>query len=160
KIETAVAPAEFGAAGNVQVISKSGTNEFHGGGFWDYNGSRLNARNFFAPAVPFRVYHNFASSLGGPIKKNKLFFFIDYEGSRESAKVTLTETVPLPSWKVGNFSTGVARQLIDPTTGQGFPGNIIPPARISKVSQNIQAYGYPDPNIGAAGALASNWTAN
>src|SRR6185436_17100267 len=53
KIETAVAPAEFGAAGNIQVISKSGTNEFNGGGFWDWNGSRLNARNFFTPTVPF-----------------------------------------------------------------------------------------------------------
>ena len=86
KIETAVAPAEFGAAGNVQVISKSGTNDLHGGGYWDYNGNRLNARNFFARTVPFRVYHNFAASLGGPIKKNKLFFFIDYEGSRERPK--------------------------------------------------------------------------
>ena len=160
KIETAVAPAEFGAAGNVQVISKSGTNDFHGGGFWDWNGSRLNARNFFTPTVPFRVYNNFATSLGGPIKKNKLFFFVDYEGSRESAKVTLTENVPLPAWKAGNFSSGNTRQLTDPTTGQAFPGNIIPTARLSQVSQNIQSYAYPDPNFGAPGAVASNWTGN
>src|SRR5712691_948746 len=72
KVETAVAPAEFATAGNVQVVSKSGTNDFHGGAFWDYNGSRLNARNFFSATVPFRVYHNFAAFAGGPIKKNKI----------------------------------------------------------------------------------------
>src|SRR5581483_4741128 len=65
KMETAVAPAEFSTAGNLQVISKSGTNDFHGGGFWNYNGSSLNARNFFSASVPFRVYHNFAAFAGG-----------------------------------------------------------------------------------------------
>src|SRR5206468_10874463 len=99
-------------------------------------------------------------ALGGPIQKNTLCFVVDNEGSRESAKVTLTESVPLPSWKAGNVSAGVTRQLTDPTTGQVFPGNVIPAARISKVSQNIQSYGYPDPNVGAPGTLASNWTAN
>jgi len=47
KMETAVAPAEFSTAGNIQVVSKSGTNEYHGGAVWDYNGNSLNARNFF-----------------------------------------------------------------------------------------------------------------
>src|SRR5436190_3123315 len=110
KVETAVAPAEFSTAGNIQVISKSGTNEYHGGAFWDYNGSSLNARNFFAATVPFRVYNNFAASFGGPVRKNKLFLFGDYEGSREAATTVLTESVPLASWKTGNFSTGVTRQ--------------------------------------------------
>src|SRR5581483_8758814 len=160
KMETAVAPAEFSTAGNIQVVSKSGTNDYHGGAFWDYNGNRLNARNFFSPTVPFRVYHNFATSFGGPIKKNKLFFFGDYEGAREAATSTLVESVPLPGWRTGNFSTGVTKAVIDPTTGQPFAGNIIPANRISPVSQNIQAYTYPLPNAGAPGALANNWTAN
>jgi len=159
KMETSAAPAEFTTAGNIQVVTKSGTNSFHGGGFWDYNGNSLNARNFFAATRPFRVYNNFAGSLGGPIKRNKLFFFTDYEGSRESVKSTLLQSVPLAPWKTGNFSTGVTRQLTDPATGQPFAGNIIPANRISPVSQAIQSYAFQDPNNGAPGALANNWTA-
>ena len=67
KIETSVAPAEFSTAGNFQVITKSGTNQYHGSAFWDYTGNRLNARSFFASSVPFRVFHNFGGSLGGPV---------------------------------------------------------------------------------------------
>jgi hypothetical protein len=159
KMETAVAPAEFATAGNMQVVSKSGANTFHGGAFWDYNGGSLNARNFFSARAPFRVYNNFAASFGGPIKKNKLFFFADYEGSRESVKTTLVESVPLPAWTAGNFSAGASRMLTDPATGQLFPGNVIPPNKISPVSQAIQRYAYPDPNNGPPGALANNWTA-
>jgi hypothetical protein len=155
KMETAVAPAEFSTAGNIQVVSKSGTNEYHGGAFWDYNGNSLNARNFFAQVVPFRVYNNFASSIGGPIKKNKLFIFGDYEGAREAATNTLVESVPTPAWKAGDFSS-VNKPLIDPTNGQPFTGNIIPAGRISKVSQAIQSYAYPNPNSSGA----NNWTGN
>jgi hypothetical protein len=126
KMETAVAPAEFSTPGNIAVVSKSGTNEYHGGAFWDYNGNRLNARNFFSATVPFRVYHNFGGSFGGPIKKNKLFIYGDYEAAREAATVTIVETVPLPSWRNGDFSTGVTKPIIDPATGQPFAGNMIP----------------------------------
>ncbi len=160
KMETAVAPAEFSTVGNILVASKSGTNQFHGGAFWDYNGNALNARNFFSATVPFRVYNNFGTSIGGPIKKNKLFIFGDYEGSREAATTTLLESVPLPGWRTGDFSTGGVKPLVDPTNGQPFPGNIIPANRISKVSQNIQSYGYPNPNSGSANSVVNNWTAN
>ena len=56
-------PAEFATAGNIRVITKSGTNEYHGGAFWDYNGNALNARGFFSNTVPFRVYHDFAGHI-------------------------------------------------------------------------------------------------
>jgi hypothetical protein len=159
KMETAVAPAEFSTAGNIQVVSKSGTNQIHGGAFWDYNGNALNARNFFAAVVPFRVYNNFAASAGGPVIKNRVFLFGDYEGSREAAKNVLVESVPLAGWKLGNFSSGIKPQLVDPTTGQPFAGNIIPASRISPVAQNIQSYAYPNPTVGG-GVLANNWTLN
>lgn len=159
KIETAVAPAEFPTAGNIQVVTKSGGNQLHGSAFWDYNGNALNARNFFSATVPFRVYNNFGASASGPIVKNKLFYFIDYEASRESATTTLTESVPLPAWRNGDFST-YPKKIIDPTTGEQFGGNIIPANRISPVSQKFQEYGYPLPNHGASGATANNWTAN
>ena len=70
----AVGPAEFSTAADIKVVSKSGTNEFHGGVFWMYNGNDLNARNFFSATVPFRVYNDFGVSAGGPIRKNKIFF--------------------------------------------------------------------------------------
>jgi hypothetical protein len=159
KIETSVAPAEFPTAGNYQVITRSGTNRYHGSAFWDYNGNALNARSFFASAVPWRVYHNFGASAGGPVKKNKIFFFADYEGARESATRTVTESVPLPAWRNGDFSS-LGRTLTDPTTGTPFPGAMIPATRISPVSQKIQAYAYPLPNRGAPGTLASNWSVN
>ena len=78
-------PAEFKSATTVTTVSKSGTNAFHGSLYYDYNGSRLNARNFFAETVPFGVYNDFAGSIGGPIRKNKTFFFADYEGSRNAS---------------------------------------------------------------------------
>ncbi|MGH9325651.1 MAG: carboxypeptidase regulatory-like domain-containing protein [Terriglobia bacterium] len=158
KVETAVAPAEFATAGNIQVITKGGTNQFHGGAFWDYNGNDLNARQFFSSSVPFRVYNDFGASLGGPIKKNKLFFFGDYEGSREAAKGLRQEDVPLPAWRNGDFSSLLpGTPLVNPLTKQPFAGNIIPPSMISKVSQNIQNYIYPLPNTGAPGQTSNNW---
>ena len=123
----AIAPAEFATAANLGVVTKGGTNEFHGGAFWDYNGNRLNARGFFASTVPFRVYHDFGANLTGPVIHNKVFFSVSYEGSRESAKTVLTEDVPLPGFKTGDFSA-LRTTLTNPFTGQPFPGNQIPAA--------------------------------
>jgi hypothetical protein len=160
KMETAVAPAEFSTVGNILVASKSGSNQLHGGAFWDYNGNKLNSRDFFSPTSPFRVYHNFGVSAGGPIRKNKVFIFGDYEGSREAATTLLVESVPLPGWRNGDFSTGGIKQLVDPANREPFVGNIIPASRISKVSQNIQSYAYPLPNGGSPNSVVNNWSAN
>jgi hypothetical protein len=149
-VVTNTAPAEFSTAATFSVVSKSGTNELHGSGFWDYNGNSLNARDFFSPSVPFRVYHNFGGAIGGPIRKNKTFFFGDYDGSREAALRLLLASVPLPAWRNGDFS-GLSTQLIDPTTGAPFPGNMIPQNRLSSVSQKAQNFLYPAPNFGQPG---------
>ena len=101
---TANPAAEFAVAANYTVVTKSGTNELHGSAFYTYNGNSLNARDFFSSAKPFRVYNNFGSSAGGPIKKNKAFFFADYEGSREATRRDLITDVPLAAWRDGNFS--------------------------------------------------------
>ena len=152
----AVGPAEFATAADIKVVSKSGTNEFRGGAFWMYNGNDLNARNFFSAKVPFRVYNDFGASVGGPIRKNKLFFFATYEGSREAATVTNIMDVPLPAWRAGDFS-GLKTAVKNPFTGQPFPNNQIPASLISPVSQAAQSYFYPLPNAGPPGAQASNW---
>ena len=155
----AIAPAEFATAANLGVITRAGTNEFHGRTFWDYNTSSWNSRSFFASSVPFRVYHDFGASAAGPILKNKLFFLTSYEGSRERAKRVLIEDVPLPAWHNGDFSSLLARGAVirNPFTGQPFTNNQIPANLISPVSQKVQDYFYPSPNAGTPGALSSNW---
>ncbi len=141
---------------NFAVVTKSGTNDYHGTAFWDYNSSALNARDFFSPAAPFRVYHNFGTSFGGPIRKDETFFFGDYEGSREAANVLITGNTPLPAWRSGDFS-GLSTNIIDPLTGAQFPGNRIPANRINPVSQKTQDFFYPSPNFGTAGLQVGNW---
>jgi hypothetical protein len=155
-IELAGTQAEFARAANFTVVSKSGTNEFHGGAFYDYNGNALNARNFFSATVPFRVYHNFGASIGGPIRKNKLFFFSDYEGAREAADVVIAGNTPLTPWRSGDFSTGVSAKLIDPLSGLPFPNNQIS-SRINPVSLAIQNYFFPLPNYGSSTLESGNW---
>ena len=155
-VQLANTPAEFATPANFAVVTKSGSNAYHGTGFWDYNSSRLNARDFFSPAAPFRVYHNFGGAFGGPIRKDKTFFFGNYEGSREAAKVVVTGNTPLAPWRTGNFS-GLPTPIIDPRTGAAFPGNVIPPDRINPVSQNVQDFFFPLPNFGAPGLQSNNW---
>ena len=153
-IELAGTQAEFAHPANFTVVTKSGTNTYHGTAFYDYNGNRLNARDFFASSVPFRVYHNLGASIGGPIQKNKTFFFGDYEASREAATIAATGNTPLVPWRSGDFGS---TKVNDPTTGQQFLNNQIPANRISSVSQNIQSFFYPLPNFGAANLQSGNW---
>ncbi len=155
-------PAEFKGATTITTVSKSGTNAFHGSLYYDYNGSALNARDFFAATVPFAIYHDFAGSIGGPIKKNKTFFFADYEGSRFHRSAVITDNTALPAWRTGDFSGLLASGKIikNPFTGQPFPGNMIPANMISPVSQKLQDLFYPLPNCGAPGQLAGNWCGN
>jgi hypothetical protein len=152
----AIAPAEFATAANLGVVTKAGTNEFHGRAFWDYNSHILNSRSVFASSRPFRVYNDFGANAGGPILRNRLFFLASFEGSRERARRVLIEDVPLPAWRTGDFS-GLSTALRDPFTGAPFAGNRIPQHLISPVSQKVQDYFYPLPNSGPPGALSSNW---
>jgi hypothetical protein len=155
-VQLANAPAEFSQPVQMTMVSKSGTNQFHGSIFEDYNGSGLNSRNFFSASVPFRVYNDFGASLGGPIKRDKTFFFADYEGSRESTALIDTLNVPLPAWRTGDFS-GLSKAIVDPFTGQPFPGNVIPSDMISPVSEKIQSLYFLQPNYGPAGLQAGNY---
>jgi hypothetical protein len=152
------ASAEFSQPVQLAMVRKGGTNTFHGGFFYNYNGSRFNAANYFSTSVPFRVYNDFGASLGGPILKNKLLFFGDYEGSRESTAVIDTLNVPLPQWRTGDFSS-LNTPLIDPHTQLPYAGNKIPSNQISSVSQNIQAMYFLAPNYGPPTLQAGNYRA-
>ncbi len=155
-VQLANTPAEFSTPTSITMVTKSGTNGFHGSAYWQYNGDALNTRNYFSSTVPFRVYNDFAGSVGGPIRKDKTFFFGDYEASRESAYGVVTATAPLVPWRTGNFS-GQSKPVVDPSTGKPFPGNMIPSDRISAVSQKLQDYFYPTPNFGSPTLLSGNW---
>ena len=139
--------AEFGRSGGgqVNVVSRGGTNQLHGS-FYEYlRNDAMDARNFFDPAgqpIPKFQRNQFGASIGGPIRTDRVFFFGGYEGTRIRDAVTRTARVPTPQELAGDFSA-LGRPIIDPFTQAPFPDNRIPAARL-------------DP---AAAALAESWPA-
>jgi len=132
--------AEYGgAAALVNVITKSGTNSLHGSVFEFLRNGAMNARNFFAPAKDTLKRSQFGAAAGGPIKKDQLFFFGTYQGTRSrSAPASQTAFVPTAAERNGDFSA-TARQLVDPTTNAPFPGNQIPLSRFAGPSRYFLA---------------------
>ena len=146
--------AEFGnsASAVVNIVSKSGTNTMHGSLFEFLRNGSLNARNFFAPKHDDLRRNQFGGSLGGPIRKDKLFYFGTYQGTRiRSAAEGQIAFVPTQEQRNGDFSS-LSAQLVDPVTGTPFPGNQIPPSRFSPVSKFFLDQWIPLPN-GPAGQL-------
>ena len=106
KVETSSLPAEYGqhSAGAVNVVSKSGSNEFHGDAFEFVRNGYFNARDFFAPVSDNLKRNQFGGTVGGPIKKNKLFFFLGYQGTLiRSAPAATPAVVPTAAELLGNF---------------------------------------------------------
>jgi hypothetical protein len=154
-VSTTVWDPEIGRAGAaaVNVIMKSGTNSFHGSLFEYHNDSDLQSRNVFALSVPHAVHNQFGGSVGGPIKKDKLFFFSDYQGSRDLVGQLATPTIPTTAMRLGNF-TASPTTIYDPLTGNTangtgrtpFPGQIIPTSRISPIFNEYMAF-LPQPTL-------------
>ncbi len=131
RIERNAYSAEYGrnSGGQVNVVTKSGTNEFHGTLFEFFRNDKLDARNFFAASRPKNRYNNFGGTVGGPIVRNKLFFFLSNEYRRIYQNTGVrTSIVPTDAQITGNFAGG--RTITDPATGQPYPGNIIPSQQI------------------------------
>lgn len=149
------ANAEYQEPTNVVIVTKSGGNHFHGTAIWDWNGSDLNARNFFSSSVPFNNFNDFTANIGGPIRKNKLFFFANYEALRSRGQSVLNANVPLAAWRTGDFS-GLP-PIMNPFTGQAFPGNQIPSNLINPVALNVQNFFFPAPNFGPPTLQSGNW---
>ncbi|MEO7145519.1 MAG: TonB-dependent receptor [Bryobacteraceae bacterium] len=124
--------AEYGnSAVVVNVVTKSGTNEYHGDLFEFLRNGDLNARTFFAPTQDTLKRNQFGGTVGGPILKNKLFFFFTYQGTRAtSAPSGAVSFVPTAAERTGDFSA-VSTQLVDPLTNTPFPNNQIPVGRLS-----------------------------
>src|SRR5438876_1428174 len=140
--------AEFGGAsgGVVNIVTKSGTNEIHGDGFEYLRNGSLNARNFFAPTQDTLKRNQFGGSVGGPIKKDKLFYFGTYQGTRtRSAAQGQIAFVPTQAERSGDFADLLPQQLKDPLSGTPFPSNQIPVSQFNSVSQFFLKY-VPLPN--------------
>ena len=125
--------AQYGnaAGGVVNIVTKSGTNEIHGTAFEFLRDGALNARNFFAPVHDTLKRHQFGGSVGGPIVKDKLFFFGTFQGTRiTSAAEGQITFVPTAAQRNGDFSD-LPGPIMDPNTGQPFLNNQIPRERFS-----------------------------
>lgn len=150
-IQTHSFPAEYGFTSGAQVsmVTKAGTNDFHGSAWEFWRNSVLNARSFFQPIRPFQNQNQAGVAGGGPLRKNKLFLFGSYQRlwQRQQAGSSVT-TVPTAAMRSGDF-TGISTTLknpVNPVTGLGWTtpsgapcvsGNIIAPACISKAAQNV-----------------------
>jgi len=142
--------AEYGNAGGgvVNVITKSGTNALHGSAFDFLRNGVLNARNFFAPKQDTLKRNQFGGAVGGPIVKDKLFFFGTYQGTRTRiAPAGIINFVPTPAERDGDFSS-LSKQLIDPVSKAPVPSNRIPASRINPVSKFFLKW-VPLPNAAA-----------
>jgi outer membrane receptor protein involved in Fe transport len=165
-VSTSNFDAEQGMAGGaaITVITKSGTNEFKGSAFEFYNNEKMNASPYFATEKKPSSAHITGATLGGPVLKNKLFFFGSWEGQYQTTANQNFLDVPPAALRVGDFSQaynsdGSLQVIYDPATGNAdgtgrtpFLGNRIPDQRIDAIARKIQAL-FPNSNLpGAAGA--------
>lgn len=172
KVLTNNAGAEYGrSVGAVVVVTtKSGGNQFHGSLFEFLRNEKLDARNFFArtdaPKPPFKL-NQYGASLGGPIRRNKTFFFTNYEGYREVFGGTQLVSVPVAQIRTGNFSGVVANGIFDPKTTAAnpnggapvrtrFTNDVIPSSRFDTIGAGLVNL-WPLPQ---RSGLANNYVAN
>jgi hypothetical protein len=156
-------PAEFGRAGggSIMMTTRSGTNDLHGAAYEFFRNDAMDARSFFARDIAPLRYNIFGASVGGPIKKNKSFFFFNYEGSRRRDGVTHSgDDVPHAIEKTGDFSNRANLTLADPLGGV-FPNDTIPQSRMDPIGRQV-AQLYPDPNVSQplSAAPANNFIGN
>ena len=150
KVLTTGYDASFGrnAGAQVNVITKSGTNNLSGTAYGFFRTKEMNARNFFAPKnEPAPDYNRTQAgfSLGGAITQNRTFFFVDYEATRLTEGVTQVTNVPTAAEREGDFSNSQLRPPINLFTGQPFPGNRIPQYFLHPVGVALARL-YPLPN--------------
>lgn len=154
QVETSGAKAMYEGQGVENYVFKSGTNQFHGGVFEYFRNTDFDARGFFAVSTPIEHQNEFGGTIGGPIKKNKIFFFGSYDGYRyDSASAPGYQSIPTAAERNGDFSA-FPQLIYDPASASGssprtaFPQNMIPTTRLSPISQSFQSY-LPAPTNGA-----------
>ncbi|HZQ52346.1 MAG TPA: TonB-dependent receptor [Bryobacteraceae bacterium] len=155
RVESGNYGAQYGrAAGGVVIASiKSGTNQFHGTLFEYLRNNVLDANDFFANRAGLRKpplrRNQFGATLGGPVLRNRSFFFVSYQGERQTSSQSGVTTVPLPAMAQGNFS-GLAPIYNPFAVSRGvrpqFPGNIVPPNLLDPAGLKLASL-YPAPNL-------------
>ena len=155
EVATSNYDASFGrnAGGQVNVLTRSGSNRFSGTAYEFFRSGGLAAKNHFAPddADPDYSRHQFGGSIGGPITQSRTFFFADYERTRLREGITRVTNVPTAAERAGDFSQSLFPAPVDPLTRQPLPGARIPPFFIHPVGTAIAAL-YPMPNRNVPGA--------
>jgi hypothetical protein len=169
KVQTGIYSAEFGrAASQVNVVTKSGTNQFHGTVFEFHRNDKFDSRPYSFTAAqaalqkpPFK-WNQYGYTLGGPVWTNRVFFMSNWEGYRDRKQFQNNYSLPLAPWRTGDFSS-YAGVLYDPATCTvsgstrtcaTFPGNRIPTNRIHPISQKLLEF-YPEPNAAGGGATGT-----
>jgi hypothetical protein len=157
KVLTNSYSAEFGAAafGQINLVTKSGTNSLHGTVFEFLRNDVLDARNFFLDKKAKLNRNQYGAAVGGPVLKGKTFFFVSFEGLRERRGVESFRSVPIQAWRDGDFSGVSGLALRDPLTGDAFPGNRVPASRFSQTAK-VALTMWPKPNYGAPGQTTLN----
>src|SRR5262245_19379818 len=154
KIQRNTFSAEFGnGTAQVNVATKSGSNNIHGSVYEFLRNDALDARQFFDPSIPPFRQNQFGASVGGPIRKDKTFFFANYEGFRWRRQITLVGTLPSAQQLSGDFSG--APPVRDPLTNAPFPNNQIPQSRFSALTQRILPL-LPKPAAGGANNVVTS----
>jgi len=172
KISEDLNPAEFGGVADVTTISKSGTNEFHGGVFENVQNTNFNAADTFSNVVTEDKMNDFGIYLGGPVifpklynGRNKTFFFGSFEVLRLPKSETFVNSVPTAAMRNGDLSTYLAQANCPTATENpctdnqlyGYPNNQIPASALNPFSQKLLGLLYPLPNYGPPGAIANNY---
>jgi outer membrane receptor protein involved in Fe transport len=151
KEQTTTYSAEYGFSANqINIVSKTGTNRPHGSAFWFLRNDKLDARAWHETEKQKLDQDQFGFVFGGPVfvpglydGRNKTFFLANYEGSRRTVGSQSFNFVPTPDQLAGRFTT----TIIDPLTGQPFPGNVIPQARFSRLARlALERNFWPAPN--------------
>ncbi len=153
KVQVGNSDAEFATGGAVvNVITRSGSNEIHGSAFEFLRNSDFDARNFFDAAKPPFQQNQFGAAVGGPIRKNKTFYFADYQGLRIHSSATQILSEPTAALRTGDFS-GYPNAIFDPNSYSAstnsrtpFAGNVIPTNRLDPLALKVLQI-FPLPNL-------------
>jgi Carboxypeptidase regulatory-like domain/TonB-dependent Receptor Plug Domain len=152
-VQTNSFSAEYGrnVGAIVNAVTRAGTNQFHGLGFGYFRHYKFNANNFFTPGVDDGLKRSqYGGTIGGPIVRNKTFFFGSYQGTNEKRRpTTRSSLVPTAAMRSGDFSA-ISRQLRNPFTGEIFANNRIPTSLFSPAAVGILSDWLPLPNPGPA----------
>ncbi|MCL4854109.1 MAG: hypothetical protein KJZ78_22345, partial [Bryobacteraceae bacterium] len=156
--------AEFSEMGNITLVTRGGSNEFHGRVLWDHGNAALNARNFFATARPAYIRNDFGGTVSGPIVGDKVFFLANFEAQRVRQAATIAPSLPTLKMRGGDFSEllGLSSPIVlqNPFTNSPYPGNIIPPDMLNQGALRYQDRFLPEPNFGPPDLFVSNFRQN